>query len=313
MKLILTGATGYVGRRLLRHLLDAGARVVAPTRRPSALASDAISHPDRLQVSSIDRLQDVAWLIEPGDTLFHLAALNEIVCAQDPRAAFRVNAVASVELLHAAVARGAGRFIYLSTAHVYGAPLVGEIDERTLPRPVHPYAITHRTVEDYVLAAHRDGDLVGTVFRLSNAVGAPAAPDVDRWSLLANDLCRQAVQSRRLTLKSTGLQERDFIPLTDVVSAIEWAGSTSRSSLGDGLFNLGSGRSLRVLDLACRIRELASERLATEIPLDVPAGAAAPQPSLHFRIDQLRAAGFHPRGSLDAELLATLECCREWF
>lgn len=313
MKFILTGATGYVGRRLLQHLLDAGQRVVAPTRRPSALATCVSSHPNQLQAAPIDRLQDVASLIEPGDVVLHLAALNEIVCAQDLLAAFHVNAVASVELLHAAVSRRADRFIYLSTAHVYGAPLVGVINESMLPRPTHPYAITHRTVEDYVLAAHRNGDLVGTVFRLSNAVGAPAAPDVDRWSLLANDLCRQAVQSRRLTLKSTGLQERDFIPMTDVVRAIEWAASASRSSLGDGLFNLGSGRSLRVIDLARRIRELASELLSADIPLDVPTGDATPQPSLHFHIDQLRAAGFDLNGSLDAELLATLECCREWF
>ncbi len=50
--------------------------------------------------------------------------------------------------------------------------------------------------EDYVLAAHGNGLLGGIVLRLSNALGAPADPGVNAWTLIANDLCRQAAQQR---------------------------------------------------------------------------------------------------------------------
>jgi len=73
-----------------------------------------------------------------------------------------------------------------------------------VPRPVHPYAITHHAAEDFVLAAHDEKRLMGYVIRLSNGFGAPAHAGVDRWTLLVNDLCRQAVQTRQLILRSAG-------------------------------------------------------------------------------------------------------------
>ena len=108
------------------------------------------------------------------------------------------------------------RFIYFSTAHIYGAPLEGTITEKSLPSPVHPYAITHRAAEDYVIAAAKQKRIQGTVLRLSNSFGAPVSPHVNRWTLLANDLCRQAVEKGTITLRSNGCQYRDFICLTDV-------------------------------------------------------------------------------------------------
>ena len=116
------------------------------------------------------------------DAIVHLAAMNEMDCARDPAAALEVNTALTLRLLNAAVAAGVRRFVYLSTAHVYGAPLRGHIDERALPRPVHPYAITHRAAEDFVLAAFDAGRIEGVVLRLSNGVGAPAHAAVDRWT-----------------------------------------------------------------------------------------------------------------------------------
>src|SRR5262245_32752221 len=62
------------------------------------------------------------------------------------------------------------RFIYMSTAKVFGSNPTGVIDELSLPRPASHYAITHRLAEDYVLAAHDKQRVEGVVMRLPTCV-----------------------------------------------------------------------------------------------------------------------------------------------
>ena len=76
--------------------------------------------------------------------------MNAQNCVTDPVAALEVNAVATARLLQAAIRQGAKRFIYLSTAHVYGSSLSGVITEETCPASLCPYAASHRAGEDVV-------------------------------------------------------------------------------------------------------------------------------------------------------------------
>jgi UDP-glucose 4-epimerase len=78
---------------------------------------------------------------------------------------------------------GVTKFVYFSTAHVYGSPLQGLIDENSTPRPMHDYAITHRLAEDYVLQANSDKDITGSILRLTNSVGSPLNSKENCWML----------------------------------------------------------------------------------------------------------------------------------
>lgn len=244
----------------------------------------------------------------------HLAALNHASCAKHPDQAFMVNCVGTFNLLQAAASAGVERFLYFSTAHVYGSPLVGNISELSPLRPASLYAITHRAAEDLVLAGHDRGDIAGVVLRLSNALGAPADPQANAWMLIANDLCRQAVTSRKLTLRSSGLQVRDFIALSDVARAVEHVLALDKRGCGDGLFNLGGESSTRIIDLAERIAKRCSIVLGftPEICRPEPEINEAPC-SLAYRMEKLKATGFNLQGSLDDEIDATLFLCQRTF
>lgn len=82
-------------------------------------------------------VQTMGSLCSDIDCVVHLAALNENDCLLDPVRAAGVNTVATLRLLEAAAEADVKRFIYISTAHVYGSPLDGFLDEYTLCRPVH--------------------------------------------------------------------------------------------------------------------------------------------------------------------------------
>lgn len=304
---LVTGAGGYLGGRLVQHLERGGGFAV---RRGSRRVREG----DESSVA-IGDLRDEPQLeraCRGASAVVHLAALNEIDSARDPALATEVNVEGTRRLVSSAVRAGVGRFVYLSTAHVYGAPLAGRIDEDTPTHPAHPYATTHRLAEDAVFAA-RDR-IEPVVLRLSNAIGAPTRPDVDRWTLVVNDLCRQAATTGTMTLRSSGLARRDFIAMSDACAAIEYFLLLERTALPDGPVNLGGGKSLRVIDMVELIAERAQvvlgERPAIVRPEPAPGEL---HPDLDYRIDLLLSTGFALRGDLAAEIDDTLRLCAAAF
>ena len=309
---LLTGGLGYLGGRLACALVAAGHQVRCGTRRPRAVAPDWL--PGMLMVTldwvSTEALTEACRGV---DCIIHLAAMNEVESARDPVGALEINGLASLRMLEAAKVAGVRRFVYFSTAHVYGAPLKGNIDETSLPRPVHPYAITHKVAEDFVLAAHDQKQIEGVVIRLSNGFGAPVTPDVNRWTLLVNDLCRQAAISGELRLNSAGSQLRDFITLADVARAVNHLLELDARQLADGLFNLGGGKVMSILEMTERIAARWRVLTGRDITLVRSAGDGVPPPALNYCCDKLAATGFTLTGQVDREIDDTLHLCLRAF
>jgi UDP-glucose 4-epimerase len=197
---------------------------------------------------------------------------------------------------------------------VYGVPLEGVITEKSLARPLHPYAISHRTAEDFVLAAHEKKAVIGIVLRLSNGFGAPVRADIHRWTLLINDLCRQAATTKRLVLRSSGLQKRDFITLHDVSRAVYHFMKLPEPECADGLFNLGGECALKIIDMA----ELVAERCSQTLGFKPEITTQEPLPKetsneLAYVIDKIKSTGFSLKKNLHEEIDATLRFCQNVF
>lgn len=248
MRILITGGVGFVGGRLAQHLHQAGYEIILGSR-------NSISPPDWLPQAEV---RQTKWhdgrALEQAcngvDVVIHAAGMNAQDCLTDPVAALEFNGLATARLLEAASRSGVKRFVCLSTAHVYCSPLIGSITEESCPRNLHPYAASHLAGENVVLSAGERGKIEGIVLRLSNVFGAPAHKDGNCWVLLVNDLCRQAVQSGKMVLRSSGLQKRDFIAITQVCRVIEHLSSCDIDALQPGVFNVGSGVSQSVLELA---------------------------------------------------------------
>lgn len=246
------------------------------------------------------------------DAVVHLAGMNAQDCIADSVAAMESNGLATALLLQAAVHQGVSRFLYLSTAHVYGSPLSGVINEETCPINLHPYATSHRAGEDVVRFADSLEDIESVVLRLSNAFGAPADNDVNCWMLLVNDLCRQAVVQRRLVLRTAGYQRRNFIGLLDVARAVTHM--LTVPNVGGRVFNIGGRWTPRIYEVA----ELIQSRCS--VVLGFCPEIVRPQENdeekdvvLDYRIDRLLKTGFRLKGSCISEVDATLQLCQSHF
>lgn len=311
MRVLVTGGFGYVGGRLGQLLIERGGdEVILGSRRQTESpvwlpqASVRLIHWDS-DVSLAESCRNV-------DTVIHLAGMNAEDCVAHPAEALAFNGLATARLLEAAGRAGVKRFIYLSTAHVYASPLRGIIDEQNCPTSLHPYATSHRVGEDFVRASHTKGEIEGIVLRLSNSYGAPTHPDVNCWMLLLNDLCRQAVTTRRVVLRSAGLQRRDFIPLSDACASIHHVLHLPGARLANGLFNIGGDWAPTVWEMACLVQERCGAKLGyrPELTRPVPvAGETCDQ--LDYRWEPLRHSGFIPVFAREKELDDLLVFCQE--
>lgn len=309
MKILITGGFGYVGGRLAQSLQSAGHDVILGSRIQRSV-------PDWLAAGRVLGIEwDFAESLDAAchgvDAVVHAAGLNAQESESDPVAALAVNGLTTGRLLQAAIRQGVSRFIYLSTAHVYASPLVGRIDENRCPASLHPYATSHRAGEDFVRRAHERGDIDGVVVRLSNAFGAPTHKEVNCWTLLVNDLCRQAVQNRKLILRTSGVQQRDFIAMRNVAESIGHLLEMPDSSIGDGVFNLGE-QAMSVLEMTQRIA------VRCEIVLGVSPALVRAQPvpgeihtSIEYVSEKLRKTGLSLSDRINEELDATLYMCAQ--
>ena len=309
-RILITGGLGYVGGRLTRKLADSF-NVIVSTRTP-VVDNILKLHNATAQVTHDELLQ--ATTFPAGiHTVIHMASLNEIDCVRYPSDAIRVNIDETRIILDNAIRAGVSNFIYFSTAHIYRSPLTGSIDETTLPVPVHPYAITHKAAEDYVIAADRQRKINASIFRLSNSFGAPIMATVNRWTLLANDLCRQAIEKNVLRLSSNGCQYRDFICLRDVENILLRV-CRQDVQLSEKVYNLGAGISMKVIDMARLIAEQYQELFGKTIGIELPADTVPThEPYLEFNIDRLKKEGFHIQNDFSTELKELLLFCKANF
>lgn len=310
-KIVLVGGGGYLGGRIAERL-SADRQEVVVTSRGSRAWPCAVHRVNVIKVETLSPIQ-LAQVLEGAQTVVLLAAANEILAARDPVAANEATSSLCLAWLEAAARAGVDHFIHFSTVHVYGRQAPGAIDEGRPLRPTHPYATTHAAAELFVQAAHRRGDLKATILRLSNAFGAPLDPGVDRWSLLLNDLARQAVLQQRLRLLSPGLQARDFIGLGVVAEAVTWLTDRPAPSEDEAMvYNLGSGRSMTVLEAAQALQSRCRQRLGYEPPIERPASPAGATPeNWQLDVGRLHAAGFTAETDFEGELDRLLDFCRQ--
>ncbi len=307
---LLTGGFGNLGCRIAAEIHRSGnwnIRLATRSVRPSpswAPAAEVIS----LDLRSAAEIEIACTGVS---AIIHLAALNDREASTNPELAELVSGTGTRLLVQSASRAKVDRILFMSTAQVYGSPLEGTISESSPTKSTHPYGTSHLSGELAVKQAHESGDLLGIRLRCANGFGFPLDISANIWHVLVNDLCNQVASTGSMTLQSSGLQERNFIPIADICSAILHFLHIDADRVGDGLFNLGGPKSMTVLEMAQVIAERSRIVLHMDPPINRPL-QIEPEDfmPLDYRIDKLLTTGFSCVNDINFEIDQLFNMCK---
>lgn len=282
MRLLVTGASGFIGSRLITRCRADGDEVVGTFAGGSRPLGAGELEADLLDPATLEGAVSEA---DP-EVILHLGGLSHVGLSWKRLGAyFQVNVLGTENLLRAADGR---RVVFASSAEVYGKVPESEqpIVEDRVPEPRSPYAMSKAAAERLCL------ERSAVVIRAFNVVGPGQAPDFVLPSF-AGQLARMAA-GKRSTLKVGNLEaRRDFIHVDDAVEALK---IVAAEAVAGEVYNVGSGEPHSIRQVLDLLLEVSGVEARPEVdpgrfrPVDIPLLSAA--------TDKLRGLGWAPRRTL---------------
>ncbi|MGH6855622.1 MAG: UDP-glucose 4-epimerase GalE [Aestuariivirga sp.] len=262
MSILVTGGAGYIGSHMVLALTDAGEDVVVLDNLSTGFWWAVASQAKLIEGDAGDeRLLNRLMAEQCFDAVVHFAGSIVVPdSVSDPLGYYLNNTVKSRNLIAAAVKAKIPRFIFSSTAAVYGNPATLPVYETAVPQPISPYGSSKLMTEWMLRDAHIAHGLQYVALRYFNVAGADpqgrTGQSTPRATHLIKAACQTALGQRgHLDIFGTdydtpdGTCLRDYIHVSDLIAAhMEGLGYLRRG--GDsGIFNCGYGRGYSVLEV----------------------------------------------------------------
>jgi UDP-glucose 4-epimerase len=275
--ILVVGGAGYIGSHVVHDLCEAGHRVVV---LDDLSTGDAANVPDAAELVIGDLLQgpEPEAILSAGiDVVFHFAALKAAgESMQMPHEYAVHNLNGTVRLLHAMHKAGVGRFIFSSSAAVYGSPDFLPIDESHPTRPENYYGYTKLAIEENLRWFARLTGLRYASLRYFNATGYDLRRRVTARERNAANLCplvMEAASGLREELKvfgndyptADGTCIRDYVHVNDLAVAHIAAMEHLFQENGSLEVNLGAESGSSVLEMIRAAEEVLGQRIPVRI------------------------------------------------
>lgn len=247
-KALVTGAAGFIGSHVCRHLIGQGHSVVALDDLSGGFRDQVPPEAEFVEGSVADNaLVQRLFARHDFDYVFHLAAYAaEGLSHFIKRFNYTNNLLGSVNLINAAVNGKVKCFVFTSSIAVYGRNQL-PMTEELVPQPEDPYGIAKYAVELDLREAHEMFGLNYVVFRPHNVYGENQNIG-DRYRNVIGIFMNQLMQGRPMTIFGDGKQTRAFSYIDDVAPVI--AAAATRPAAFNQVFNVGADQPYSVLELA---------------------------------------------------------------
>jgi len=254
-RVLVTGGAGFIGSNLAEELALENEVVILDdlsTGRMENIKELLIRENFRFVRGSITDLELLQGSFKDIDYVFHQAALVSVPKSiDDPVANNNININGTLNVLTAARDNNVKKVIFASSCAVYGDPEVMPVAETAQINPKSPYAVTKLACEYYCGVFTEVYDLPTVSLRYFNVYGPRQNPESDYAAVIPKFINR-LMNGKPPVIYGDGLQTRDFVFVKDVVRANILAAEKGES----GVFNVGSGASITVAELAGTIIDL---------------------------------------------------------
>jgi UDP-glucose 4-epimerase len=283
LKVLVTGATGFIGARLTERLLEQGHNVtiLAHKKDPSTLFTSGDNKPrtirgDLLKLDSPDTLTNLREV----DVVYHLAgiiwaSIEELI---------NLNFITTVNLLRSLENVNPGKIVLASTIGVYGETGDQPVDEEAPPRPKTHYGLSKLCAESCCRMYSEAHGLRVIISRLSNVYGPRNVGGVIHHHMI------NTLHGKPVVVYGSSKQTRDFLYIDDAVNGLLSMINHNPSPLE--VFNVCSSKAVTILDLIHRIQEVTGR--TTPIDYRAPLGVEV-QTSVASHSKARRLLGYKPR------------------
>jgi UDP-glucose 4-epimerase len=318
MRALLTGGAGFVGSHLAEALLDRGHGVLVVDDLSTGSMDNLTPVKGRpgfeYTIDTVMNERLMAELIDRADVVFHMAAAVGVkLIVEEPVRTIETN-VHGTEVVLTHASKKGKLVVLFSTSEVYGkstaVPFHENADLVMGPTPKHrwAYACSKAIDEFLALAYYKERGLPVIIVRLFNTVGPR---QTGRYGMVIPNFVRQALAGTPITVFGDGRQSRSFGYVGDIVDGLLRLVGEPRA-IGE-VFNIGNAEEISMIDLARRVKALASS--ASEIVL-VPYDQAyeAGFEDMQRRVPDLTKirslVGYEPKVGLDEILRRVIEHMR---
>src|SRR6185437_14048369 len=277
MSVLVTGGAGYIGSHMVYALVEAGESVVVVDNLSTGFSAHLpAGTPLFIGDAGDENLVEGVIAKHKVESIVHFAGSVVVPeSIRDPLGYYRNNTMTTRNLLNAAVKNGVTRFIYSSTAAVYGTPDRMPVPEHTPTRPLSPYGFSKLMAEIMlhdVAAAH---GLNYVVLRYFNVAGADPEARIGLATVGATHLLKIAVEvatGQRANIDVFGTDYptkdgsciRDFIHVSDLAQAHRSALAYLRNGGASTTLNCGYGRGYSVLETIDAVRRVSGRSFAVQ-------------------------------------------------
>ncbi|MEN9913105.1 MAG: hypothetical protein RLY66_513 [Candidatus Parcubacteria bacterium] len=246
---VVTGGAGFIGSHITDALVARGDKVTVIDDLSSGtremVNSQAIFH--QVDIRDVDALNRI-FKTDGIDGVFHCAAIISVQYSiEHPEETKSVNREGTKNVLEVSSQNGVKRAVFCSSAAVYGATSDSAVSESTPANPQSPYGMDKEAGEKEFLQYAHQSSLESVILRYFNVYGPRQRGDSPYAGVIARFIQRKK-DMQPMTIFGDGSQTRDFVHVSDVVSANLKA--MDEPGISGQVINIGSGSAVSVKDIA---------------------------------------------------------------
>lgn len=299
MKILITGGAGFVGRYLASSFLDDNHTVTifdnlsnSTLSKMSGIIKDGVS----FVKGDVTDYRSILKHTTDVDFVIHLAAkINVEESIVSPELTHAVNVTGTLNLLRACVANGVQNVIAASSAAVYGDSDRLPLLEYSPTIPISPYGASKLAIEHYLQAFSHSYSINTISLRFFNIYGMGQSA---AYAGVIEKFMERIKQNKPLVIYGNGKNTRDFVSISDVARAVEFAMKKISGKKGN-VYNIATGRSVSINELANMMISISGRKLGIVHKNQQKGDIKHSQASIRLARKEL---GYVPKTSLRAGL-----------